>query len=80
MAEVNKSANLIKLMSRIEDQFSEHSPVEKASIPTPADYDEQIDVLMKDPVLSNPRSTPAERNKVMQKIMRLREEKNKNRV
>lgn len=77
LAEVNKSANLIKLMSRIEDHFSEHSPVESVSIPTPADFQEQIDTLMKDPVLSNPRSTPAERKKVMDKIMRLREEKSK---
>ena len=77
LAEVNKSANLIKLMSRIEDHFSEHSPVESVSIPTPADFQEQIDTLMKDPVLSNPRSTPAERKKVLDKIMRLREEKSK---
>ena len=54
LAEVNKSANLIKLMSRIEDQFSEHSPVERASIPTPADLKEQIAELRKDSRFTSP--------------------------
>ena len=54
LAEVNKSANLIKLMSRIEDRFSEHSLVESPSIPTPADLKEQIAELRKDSRFTSP--------------------------
>ena len=69
---------LKKWMANMADNFFEHSLVESPSIDTPSDTQDKIDDLMQNsPVLKDPRSTPAERMKVMDKVMRLREEKNK---
>jgi len=42
LSKVDKSADLIKFMANMEDKFSEHEPVERHNIDTPADLDSQI--------------------------------------
>ncbi len=72
LAEVNKSADMIKLMANIEDGFSEDTLVESPRIDTPADTKSQITELMADPRYSS--RDKAVRQPLIDKIMRLREQ------
>ena len=72
LGEVNKSADLIKLMANIEDGFSEHDPVAIQRIDTPSDIQSQITELMADPRYNS--RDKAVRQPLISKIMRLREQ------
>jgi hypothetical protein len=77
LAKINKDPDLIEFVANIEDQFSEHEPVERPNIPTPDDLQQQIDKLMADPRLMDRNAPQAVRQPILDKIMRLREQMNK---
>jgi hypothetical protein len=73
----NKDADWIRFLANIEDHFSESGLVEGSSIPTPDDLQEQIDKLMADPRLMDRNVSQKVRQTILDKIMRLREQMNK---
>ena len=73
MGKMKDDVQMMRWMSNMEDQFSEHDAVERANIPTPGDLQEQIDELRADPrFLSDDKRT---RQPLINKINRLTEQK-----
>ena len=76
-AKANKDADWIKFLANMEDNFSENEPAESQNIPTPGDKKEEIDKLMADPRLYDRNVPLAVRQPLLDKIMRKREEMNR---
>jgi hypothetical protein len=72
---VRKSPDLLKCLANIEDQFSEHTPFESSTIPTPGDIQTQITELMADPRYMS--KDKVVRQPLIDRVMRLREQMNK---
>ncbi len=62
--------DFIKYSSNLGEKFAEGKPPGFAAIPTPNDYQDQIDTLMEDPLYLN--GTKQQRMKIVEKIMALR--------
>jgi len=66
--------DFIKVMANLGDKFAEHRTI-SPNIPTPGDIQTQIDTLMSNPLYTH--GTKAERLRIANQIMRLRESQNK---
>jgi len=74
VAKVQKDPDLTRLLANLGGKFSEGKSPEFTNIPTPSDLQTQIDELMANPILTDPRSLPAQRKPIMDKIMALRKQ------
>lgn len=72
LAYLRKDANAIRMLVTLGEKFAEGKAPSYSAIPTPGDYQQQIDELMASPVLIDPQSTPVMRKKITDKIMALR--------
>jgi hypothetical protein len=72
VAKVQKDPDLTRLLANLGGKFSEGKSPEFTNIPTPSDIQTQIDELMANPILMDPKSLPAQRKPIMDKIMALR--------
>jgi len=64
--------DFIRFSVNVGSKFAEGKPPDFSAIPTPSDLQTQIDKLMASPVLTDPKSTPAQRKVITDKIMALR--------
>ncbi len=70
---VQKAGNdpdIIRAFANLGEKFSEGKPPGFAAIPTPSDYQDQIDKLMQDPLYT--KGTQAQRMKIADKLLALR--------
>lgn len=70
---VQKAGNdpdIIRAFANLGEKFAEGKPPGFGAIPTPSDYQEQIDKLMEDPLYT--KGTQAQRMKIAEKIMAIR--------
>ena len=70
---VQKAGNdpdIIRAFANLGEKFSEGKPPAFGAVPTPSDYQDQIDKLMEDPLYT--KGTQAQRMKIADKIMALR--------
>ena len=75
-AKFGNDPDFIRAMGNLGGKFAEGKAPGYAAIPTPNDLQDQINELMKSPVLVNPLSTPLQRKEITDKIMVLREKMN----
>jgi len=74
---VEKGGNdpdIIRAFANLGMKFVESGSIEAVNIPTPGDYQAQIDTIMENPLYLN--GTPQQRKKLTDQIMRLREKMN----
>jgi hypothetical protein len=64
--------DFIRFSVNMGSKFAEGKPPNFSAIPTPSDLQTQINDLMASPVLLDPKSTPAQRKVITDKIMALR--------
>ncbi len=76
VAKVQKDPDLTRFAANLGGKFSEGKSPEFTNIPTPSDLQTQIDELMASPILIDPKSTLAQRQPIMDKIMALRNKMN----
>ena len=76
VAKIQKDPDLTRFTSNLGSKFAEGKSPNLTNIPTPSDLQTQIDELMASPILTDPKSLPAQRKPIMDKIMVLREKMN----
>ena len=64
--------DVVRFNSNLGKKFAEGKPPNFANIPTPGDLQTQINELMASPILTDPKSTIAQRKLIMDKVMALR--------
>ena len=70
VAKVEHDPDLTRLLANLGGKFAEGKPAGFAAIPTPNDYQDQIDALMADPLYTN--GTAQQRMKIADKLVALR--------
>ena len=70
VAKVEHDPDLTRLLANLGGKFAEGKPPGFAAIPTPNDYQDQIDALMADPLYTN--GTQVQRLKIADKLVALR--------
>ncbi len=70
LAYLREDPNAIKLLVHFGSMLAEGKPPSATAIPTPGDYQDQIDALMADPLYTN--GTQPQRLKIAEKIMAIR--------
>lgn len=64
--------DFVRFASNLGGKFAEGRPPDFTNVPTPADYQTQINELMASPILVSPTSTAAQRKQITDKVMELR--------
>ena len=70
VAKMGNDPDIIRAFSKLGSKFAEGKPPAFGAVPTPSDYQDQIDSLMADPLYTN--GTQPQRMKIANKMMALR--------